>query len=121
MVWARAALHVVVSGAGFKAWNLLLQGTMKQAPRCHPHPASCCEPKEWLVCNYVWHSSLCCAVFARWLLRNWRPPLDKLGARNPPSLPHLVLSGDTVASISSAIYCDLKMRVFWSFCHGPDG
>lgn len=70
--------------------NLLLQGTMKHAPCCHPHPASCCEPKEWLVCNYVWHSSLCCAVFAPWLLRNWRPPLDKLGAPNLPTLPRPV-------------------------------
>lgn len=55
---------MVVSGAGFEAWDVLLQGGgyIEQAPRCHPHPASSCEPKEWLVCNYVWHSSHCCTV-----------------------------------------------------------
>ena len=54
-------------------------GGVEQAPCCHPHPASSCEPKEWLVCNYVWHSSHCytvCSVVAQELV----PTLDKLGA-----------------------------------------
>lgn len=116
-----ATLHVVVSGAGFRAWDLLLGaggggGTMKQAPYYHPHPASCCEPKEWLVCNYVWHSSLCCTVCSVVAQELAPTPGQPRGPKS--TLPHLVLSGDTVASVFSGVYWDLKRRVLWSVSRG---
>lgn len=77
---------------------------------------SCCEPKEWLVCNYVWHSSLCCTVCSVVAQELAPTPGQPRGPKS--TLPHLVLSGDTVASVFSGVYWDLKRRVLWSVSRG---
>lgn len=54
-------------------------GGVEQAPRCHPHPASTVSLRSGLFATMSGIPPTA-ALFARWLLRNWRPPMDKLGA-----------------------------------------
>lgn len=64
-----------------------------------------CELKEWLVCNYVWHSSLYGTVC--WLVTQELVLTPEQAGGPKSTLLHLV------ASVSSAIYWNLKMTVLW--------
>lgn len=92
--------------SGFKAAERWGVG-VEQAPRCHPRPASSCEPKEGLVCNYVWHSSRCCAVCCAVAGELAPTPGQTGGLKAVLSVP----GAKWWASVSSVLYWNLKMRV----------
>lgn len=82
-------------------------GGVEQGPRCHPHTASSCEREEWLVCNYVWHSSHCCTVCSAVAQELAPTPGQTGGLKAALSVP----GAKWWASVSSVLYWNLKMRV----------
>ena len=103
-VWGRGCL---TSGCLWVQAGEVGGGGVEQGPRCHPHTASSCEREEWLVCNYVWHSSHCCTVCSAVAQELAPTPGQTGGLKAALSVP----GAKWWASVSSVLYWNLKMRV----------